>query len=121
MIHLGSASKDPSVMVVYKVNQHKHLKLSFYDPADMYVNEIIGKPVHVVFHAYCIQKTNVEDSIFVKTAPHFSKALLSKIEYERLSPYFAYRPHYVIQHTLKQTTQLDKSTIHYPMQGHLKS
>jgi hypothetical protein len=34
-IHLGSASKDPSVIVVDKFNQHKHLKLSFYDPDEM--------------------------------------------------------------------------------------
>jgi hypothetical protein len=27
----------------------------------------------------------------------------------------------VIQHTLRQTTQLDKSTIHYPMRCHPKS
>jgi hypothetical protein len=38
-----------------------------------------------------------------------------------LSPYFAFRPHDVIQHTLRQTTQLAKSIIHYPMRRHLKS
>jgi hypothetical protein len=43
----------------------------------------------------------------------YSNALLAKIEYEKLSPYFAFRPHDVIQHTLRQTTQLAKSTIHY--------
>jgi hypothetical protein len=73
-----------------------------------------GKPAHLVFHADTIQKTNVEDSILVKIdPPHFSKALPSKIDYERLSPYFAYRPHDIVQHTLRQTTQLAKSTIHY--------
>jgi hypothetical protein len=60
-IHLGSASKDPSVTVVDKVHQHKHLKLSFSDPADMHVNEITGKPAHLVFHVNIIQKTKVED------------------------------------------------------------
>jgi hypothetical protein len=30
-------------------------------------------------------------------------------------------PHDVIQHTLRQTTQLAKSTVHYPMRRHLKS
>jgi hypothetical protein len=38
-----------------------------------------------------------------------------------LSPYFAIRPHDVIPNTLRQTTQLAKSTIHYPMQRHRKS
>jgi hypothetical protein len=50
-----------------------------------------------------------------------SKALPAKIDYEKLSPYFAFRPHDVIQHTLRQTTQLDKSTIHYSMRRHFKS
>ena len=55
------------------------------------------------------------------TDPHLSKALPGKNDYESLSPYFAFRPHDVIQHTLRQTTQIAKSTIQYPMRRHLKS
>jgi hypothetical protein len=55
------------------------------------------------------------------TVPNYSKALPSNTDYVRLSPYFAFRPHDVIQNTLRQTTQLAKSTIHYPMRRHLKS
>jgi hypothetical protein len=51
----------------------------------------------------------------------YIKALPAKIDYEKLSPYFAFRPHDVIQHTLRQTTQLAKSRIHYLMRRHLKS
>jgi hypothetical protein len=51
----------------------------------------------------------------------YIKALPAKIDYEKLSPYFAFHPLDVIQHTLRQTTQLAKSTIHYPMRRHLKS
>jgi hypothetical protein len=51
----------------------------------------------------------------------YSKALPAKIDYEKLSPYFAFHLHNVVQHTLRQTTQLAKSTIHYPMRRHLKS
>jgi hypothetical protein len=76
---------------------------------------------HLVLHADTVQKTNIDSSILVNADPHYSKALPSKIDYERLSPYFAFRPHDVIQHTLRQTTQLAKSTVHYPMQRHLKS
>jgi hypothetical protein len=47
--------------------------------------------------------------------------LPSKIYYEKLLTYFAFHPHDVIQHTLRQRTQLSKSTIHYPMRLHLKS
>jgi hypothetical protein len=39
---------------------------------------------------------------------------------KKFSPYFAFLPHDVIQHTLRQTTQLAKPTIHYPMISHLK-
>jgi hypothetical protein len=75
----------------------------------------------LVFHADSVQKTNVEDSVMLNIDPHFRKALPSKIDYERLSPYFAFSPHDVIHHTLRQATQLAKSTIHYPMGRHLKS
>jgi hypothetical protein len=95
--------------------------LSFYDPSDSLKTNIKGKPASLIFHADAVQKTNVDNSILVNVDPHSSKALPSKIDYERLSPYFAFRPHAVIQHTLRQTTQLAKSTIHYPMQRHLKT
>jgi hypothetical protein len=55
------------------------------------------------------------------TVPYDSKPLPSSKDYEALLPYFAFRPHDVIQNTLRQTTQLDKSFIHYPMSRHLKS
>jgi hypothetical protein len=51
----------------------------------------------------------------------YSKAIPTKADYETLSPYFAFRPHDVMQHTLRQKPQLAKSTIHYPMRHHLKS
>jgi hypothetical protein len=45
----------------------------------------------------------------------------AKIDYEKLSPYYAFRAHDDIKYTLRQTTQLSKSTIHYPMRLHVKS
>jgi hypothetical protein len=50
----------------------------------------------------------------------YNKALPAKVYYEKLSPYFAFRPHNIIQHTLRQTTQLAKSIFHYLMRRHLK-
>jgi UDP-N-acetylmuramate-alanine ligase len=47
--------------------------------------------------------------------------LTAKVNYEKLSLYFAFHPHDVIQHTLRQTTQLAKASIHYPMRHHIKS
>jgi hypothetical protein len=95
--------------------------LSFYDPSDLQINHIQGKSAHLVFHVDTVQKTNIDNSILVNADPHYSKALLSKIDYEILSPYFAFIPHDVIQHILRQATQLAKSTVHYPMRRHLKS
>jgi hypothetical protein len=118
-ICFGSISKDPPVTILDKVSQHNHQKMPLYDPADLHMNNVHGKPAHLVFHADSVQKTNVEDSVLVNIDLQFSKALPSKIDYERLSPYLAFTLHDVIQHTLRQTTQLTKSTIHYPMQRHL--
>jgi hypothetical protein len=38
-----------------------------------------------------------------------------------LSPHFTFRPHEVIQHTIRKTTQLPKSIIYRSMRCHLKS
>jgi hypothetical protein len=91
-IRLGFTSKDPPETVVDKFSHHNHPKMPFYDPADMHINNVHGKPAHLVFHADSVQKTYAEDSVLVNIDPHFSKALPSKIGYERLSPYFAFRP-----------------------------
>jgi hypothetical protein len=49
------------------------------------------------------------------------KALPAKIDYDKLSPYFVFRPYDVTLNILRQKTQLAKSTIHYAMRRHLKS
>jgi hypothetical protein len=45
-IHLGSTSKDLPVTVVDKVSQHNRQKVPFYDPADLHMNNVNGKPAH---------------------------------------------------------------------------
>ena len=95
--------------------------MSFYDPSDLLTNNLKGKPAHLAFYTDTLQNANFNYTVPTNTDPHFSKALPSKIDYEKLSPYFAFRPHDVIQHTLQQTTQLAKSTIYHPMRRHLKS
>jgi hypothetical protein len=62
----------------------------------------------------------VNDIVPTSTDLHYSKALPRKLDFEKLS-YFAFRPYDAIQYTLRQTSQLAKSTIHYPMQRHVKS
>jgi hypothetical protein len=92
-IRLGFTSKGPPVTVVDKVCQHNHQKMLFYDPADPHMNNVNGKPAYLVFYADSVQETNVEDSFLVNIDHHSSKALQSKIDYDRLSPYFVFRLH----------------------------
>jgi hypothetical protein len=97
------------------------MKLFPYDPSDTYENSIVGKPAVLSFCPKMTMKVQDSQTLSTNTVPNYSKALPSSTDYERLSPYFAFRPHDVIQNTLRQTTQLAKSTIQYPMRRHLKS
>jgi hypothetical protein len=93
-----------------------HLMLS-----DAHDTNFKEKYANIVFHLDTVIMKNAND-IKQSNKDHFySKALPAKIDYEKFSPYFAFRPHDVIQHTLRQITQLAKSIIHYPMRHHLKS
>jgi hypothetical protein len=78
-------------------------KLSFFDPSDAHDTNVKVKHANLVFHFDTIVMKNANDR----------KNLPDKIEYEKSSPYFAFLPHDVIRHTLKQTAQLTKSKIHY--------
>jgi hypothetical protein len=95
-------------------------KLSYFDLSDAHDTNVKGNHANLVFPLYTIVMKNVNDINQLNKDSLYSKALPAKIDYEKLSPYFAFRPHDVIQHTLRQTTQLAKSTIHYPMRHHLK-
>jgi hypothetical protein len=64
---------------------------------------------------------NANDINQSKKDSFYSKALSAKIEYEKLSPYFTYFPHDVMNHVLRQTTQLAKSIIYFLIRLHLKS
>jgi hypothetical protein len=96
-------------------------KLSYFDPSDAHDTNVKGKYANLVFHLATIGMKNTNDSNQLNKDSFYSKALPAKIDYEKLSPYFAFRPHEVTQHTLRQTTQLAKSTIHYLIRCHLKS
>jgi hypothetical protein len=80
-----------------------------------------GKYENLAFHLNTIVIKNANDINQFNKDSFYSKSLPAKVDYEKLSPYFAFRPHDVILHTLRKTTQLAKSTIHYPMIHHLKS
>jgi hypothetical protein len=102
----------------YNVNSMKPFP---YDPSGSYKNNTIGKPTSLIFCPKMIMKVQVSQTDASNSDPHYSKALPSNVDYERLSNYFAFRPNDVIQYILRQTTQLAKPTIYYHMKRHLKS
>ena len=93
---------------------------TFFDPSDAIGNMLKGKSAYLIFHTDTLHQASVSNVMSITTDPHLSRALPGKIDYERLSPYISFRQHDVIQHTLRQTTQLAKITIHYSMRRHLK-
>jgi hypothetical protein len=95
-------------------------KLSYFDPSDAHDTNVKGKYANLVFHLDTVVMKKANDLNQLNKDSFYSKDLPAKIDYEKLSPYFAFRPHDVIQYNYRQTTQLAKSTIHYPMRRHLK-
>jgi hypothetical protein len=96
-------------------------KLSYFDPSDAHDTNFKGKHANLVFQIDTTVMNNINDISQLSKNSFYRKALPAKIDNEKLSPYFSFRSHEVIQHTLRQTTQLSKSTIHYPMRHYLKS
>ena len=54
-------------------------------------------------------------------SPHLHRALPAKIDFNKFSKYFYYRPMDVIKKTLQNTTQLAKAEIRYPLRRHMRS
>jgi hypothetical protein len=118
-INLNTKSDHSSDIKVDLVEQGIP-KLSYFDPSDAHDTNVKGNHASLVFHLDNIVMKNSNDINHSNKDSFYSKALSAKIDYEKLSPYFAFRSHDVIQHTLRQTTQLAKSKIHHPMRRHLK-
>jgi hypothetical protein len=82
------------------------MEFSPYDPPDIYEFRKARKPAILTFCPKMIMKLQIVQTLSTNKVPYYSKkALPSSIDYERRSPYFAFRPHDVIQNTLRQTTQ----------------
>jgi hypothetical protein len=116
---LNTKSDNSSDIKVDLVEQ-AYSKLSYFDPSDAYDTNVKGKYASLVFHLDNVVMKIDNDRNQFNQDSFCSKALPGKIDYKKLSPYFAFRPHDVIQHTSRQTTQLAKSTIHYPIICQLK-
>jgi hypothetical protein len=76
--------------------------LSYFDSSDAHDTNVKGKYASLVFHLDTVVKKDANDLNQLNKDSFYSKALTVKIDYEKLSPYFAFRPHDVIQHTLRQ-------------------
>jgi hypothetical protein len=74
-------------------------KLSYFDPSDDHDTNVKGKYTNLVFHLNTVVMNNANDLNQLNQDSFYSKALPAKYYYEKLSPYFAFRPHDVIQHT----------------------
>jgi hypothetical protein len=77
-------------------------KFLHFDPSDAHDTNVKGKYANLVFHLDTAVMKNANDiNQLNKDSFHCNKVLPAKIYYEKLSPYFAFRPHDVIQHTLR--------------------
>jgi hypothetical protein len=74
------------------------------DPSDDNGKFVKGKHANLVFHLDTIVMKNANYMHQLNKDSFYSKALPAKIDFEKLSLYFAFRPHDVIQHNLRQTT-----------------
>ena len=75
--------------------------------------------VAAVNNFHKVQEEDKKEELFEK--PRLHKMVPASVDYEKLSPYFLYRPKKVIRKTLESTTQLAKAVINTPLKRHLKS
>jgi hypothetical protein len=116
-----NAKSDHSFHIKVDLVEQDIPKLSYFDPSDAHDTNVKGKYANLVFHLGTIVMKNSNDINQLNKDSFYIKALPAEIDYEKLSPYFAFRPHDGIQHTLRQTTQLAKSIIRFTIRRHLKS
>ena len=65
--------------------------------------------------------TDIVDKKELSDNPRLHRAVPANVDYDKLGPYFLYRPKRVIKKTLENTTQMAKATINSPLRKHLKS
>ena len=75
--------------------------------------------VAAVNNFHKVQEEETKKEMFDK--PRLHKAVPASMDYEKLAPYFLYRPKNVIKKTLENTTQLAKAVVNTPLRRHLKS
>jgi hypothetical protein len=87
-------------------NNANKFKLFPYDPSNTHKNSMFGKPSIHIFSRNNVMKAQVDHARLTNREPYHNKTLPIKVDYEMLLPYFAVRPHDVIQNALWQNVQL---------------
>jgi hypothetical protein len=100
---LNTKSDHSSDIKVDLIEKDIH-KLSYFDPSDAHDTNVKRKYANLVFHLDTVIMKNANDINQLNKDSFYSIDLPAKTDYEQLSPYFAFRPHDVIQHNLRQTT-----------------
>jgi hypothetical protein len=77
-------------------------KLSYFDPFDSNDTNVKGKYANLVFRLDTVVMKNANYVNQFNKDYFYRKTLPAKIDYEKLSPYFAFQTHDVTQHTLRQ-------------------
>jgi hypothetical protein len=72
-------------------------KLSYFYPSDAHDTNVKRKHANLVFHLDTIVMKNDNDINQFNNDSFYRKALPAKIDYEKISFYFAFLPHDVIQ------------------------
>jgi hypothetical protein len=70
--------------------------LSYFDPSDAHDTNVKEKHANLVFHKDITIMNNINAISQVNKDSFYSKALYNKINYDKLSPYIAFRSHDVI-------------------------
>ena len=72
--------------------------------------------VAAVKNFYKVQDDVTKEDLLGNSKMH--RTVPAKVDYDRLAPYFLYRPKQVIQKTLENTTQLAKAVVNTPLRRH---
>jgi hypothetical protein len=93
----NSSSTNLSDTRTVELNRNNS-RYSYYDPSYLLANNLQPKPAHLVLTQiqFNMPISIVQHTVPTNTDPHYSKALRSKIDDEKFSPYFVFIPYEVI-------------------------
>jgi hypothetical protein len=77
-----ASSTNLPVTSTFEVNKN-NLKLSFYDPSNIFTNNIKVKPTYLLFYKDTLPHASINYTFPTNTDPHNRKALPSKKDYEK--------------------------------------